>query len=116
MWDNKLTTQVPATEQALFSRIWLQMPVYLSDSASEVHKVVTHVLCTAATDGVVLATEKKQKSILYDDQTIHKVEQITHNLGMVYSGMGPDYRYETACIVITAMTVSSIIFICLLSC
>jgi len=40
-----------------------------------------------------LATEKKQKSILYDDQTIHKVEQITKNIGMVYSGMGPDYRY-----------------------
>lgn len=45
-----------------------------------------------ARDGVVLATEKKQKSILYDDQTIHKVEQITQNIGMVYSGMGPDYR------------------------
>lgn len=45
-----------------------------------------------ARDGVVLATEKKQKSILYDDQTIHKVEEITHNVGMVYSGMGPDYR------------------------
>ena len=41
----------------------------------------------------MLATEKKQKSILYDDQTIHKVEQITQNVGMVYSGMGPDYRY-----------------------
>lgn len=45
-----------------------------------------------AIDGVVLATEKKQKSILYDDQAIHKVEQITQNIGMVYSGMGPDYR------------------------
>jgi len=49
-------------------------------------------MCVAARDGVVLATEKKQKSILYDDQTIHKVEQITQNVGMVYSGMGPDYR------------------------
>lgn len=45
-----------------------------------------------ATNGVVLATEKKQKSILYDDSTIHKVELITKNIGMVYSGMGPDYR------------------------
>jgi 20S proteasome subunit alpha 2 len=45
-----------------------------------------------AVDGVVLATEKKQKSILYDDSMIHKVEQITNNIGMVYSGMGPDYR------------------------
>jgi 20S proteasome alpha/beta subunit len=46
----------------------------------------------AATNGVVLATEKKQKSILYDDTSIHKIELITKNVGMVYSGMGPDYR------------------------
>ena len=46
-----------------------------------------------ATNGVVLATEKKQKSILYDEQSIHKIEMITKNIGMVYSGMGPDYRY-----------------------
>lgn len=42
--------------------------------------------------GVVLATEKKQNSILYDDKDLHKVEVITKNCGMVYSGMGPDYR------------------------
>lgn len=46
-----------------------------------------------ASNGVVLATEKKQKSILYDEQSVHKVEPITKNIGMVYSGMGPDYRY-----------------------
>ncbi len=46
----------------------------------------------AATNGVVLATEKKQKSVLYDEQSIHKIELITKNIGMVYSGMGPDYR------------------------
>ncbi|XP_031564104.1 proteasome subunit alpha type-2 [Actinia tenebrosa] len=45
-----------------------------------------------ASNGVVLAAEKKQKSILYDDTTIHKVEMITKNIGMIYSGMGPDYR------------------------
>lgn len=45
-----------------------------------------------ATNGVVLATEKKQKSILYDEHSIHKVETITKNIGIVYSGMGPDYR------------------------
>ncbi|XP_069121463.1 proteasome subunit alpha type-2 [Argopecten irradians] len=45
-----------------------------------------------ATNGVVLATEKKQKSILYDENSIHKIEMITKNVGMVYSGMGPDYR------------------------
>lgn len=46
-----------------------------------------------ASNGVVLATEKKQKSILYDEQSVHKVEPITKHIGMVYSGMGPDYRW-----------------------
>jgi len=45
-----------------------------------------------ATNGVVIAAEKKQKSVLYDDDSIHKVEMITDNIGMIYSGMGPDYR------------------------
>lgn len=47
-----------------------------------------------AANGVVLATEKKQKSILYDERSVHKVEPITKHIGLVYSGMGPDYRYE----------------------
>jgi len=45
-----------------------------------------------ATNGVVLATEKKQKSVLYDEHSINKIELITKNVGIVYSGMGPDYR------------------------
>ena len=45
-----------------------------------------------AQNGVVIATEKKQKSVLYDEHTTHKVEKITENIGMIYSGMGPDYR------------------------
>ena len=45
-----------------------------------------------ASNGVVLAAEKKQKSILFDDSTINKVELVTKSIGMVYSGMGPDYR------------------------
>eukprot|EP00057_Strongylocentrotus_purpuratus_P007730 XP_011662204.1 PREDICTED: proteasome subunit alpha type-2-like [Strongylocentrotus purpuratus] len=45
-----------------------------------------------ASNGVVIATEKKHKSVLYEEQSVHKVEGITKNLGMVYSGMGPDYR------------------------
>ncbi|XP_077970708.1 proteasome subunit alpha type-2-like [Styela clava] len=45
-----------------------------------------------AQNGVVIATEKKQKSILYDEGSIHKVEAVTKHIGMVYSGMGPDYR------------------------
>jgi 20S proteasome alpha/beta subunit len=43
-------------------------------------------------NGVVLATEKKNKSILFEEHSTCKIEQITDNIGMVYSGMGPDYR------------------------
>ena len=45
-----------------------------------------------ATNGVVLATEKKQKTTLHDDRSINKIETLSKNIGMVYSGMGPDYR------------------------
>lgn len=56
------------------------------------HKMIIYFFVSAS-NGVVLATEKKQKSILYDEQSVHKVEPITKHIGMVYSGMGPDYRY-----------------------
>jgi 20S proteasome subunit alpha 2 len=49
-------------------------------------------LFISASNGVVLATENKQKSILYDETSVHKIETITDHIGMVYSGMGPDYR------------------------
>lgn len=42
--------------------------------------------------GVVLATEKKHKSVLFEEHSIMKVEPIADHIGMVYSGMGPDYR------------------------
>ncbi|KAI9019749.1 nucleophile aminohydrolase [Hyaloraphidium curvatum] len=44
------------------------------------------------TNGIVIATEKKTSSPLIDDTTIEKVSQISPNIGMVYSGMGPDAR------------------------
>lgn len=46
----------------------------------------------AASNGIVFATENKQKSLLYDENSVHKIENITDKIGMVYSGMGPDYR------------------------
>jgi len=46
----------------------------------------------SAANGVVLATEKKHRSILYEEHSVHKIEMITPKIGMVYSGMGPDYR------------------------
>lgn len=49
-----------------------------------------------ASNGVVLATEKKHKSILYEEHSTYKVEKITDTIGMVYSGMGPDYRVLVA--------------------
>jgi len=45
-----------------------------------------------ATNGIVLATEKKSSSPLIDPHSSAKVSLITPNIGMVYSGMGPDYR------------------------
>jgi len=45
-----------------------------------------------ATNGIVLATEKKSSSPLIDPHSSSKVSLITPNIGMVYSGMGPDYR------------------------
>ncbi|KAF3071129.1 putative proteasome subunit alpha type-2 [Daldinia childiae] len=45
-----------------------------------------------ATNGIVLATEKKSSSPLADPSSLSKVSLITPNIGMVYSGMGPDYR------------------------
>jgi 20S proteasome subunit alpha 2 len=45
-----------------------------------------------ARNGAVLATEKNFKSNLYDEHSVYKIEQVSENIGMVYSGMGPDYR------------------------
>jgi hypothetical protein len=45
-----------------------------------------------ATDGVVIATEKKLPSILVDETTVQKISVITPHIGVVYSGMGPDFR------------------------
>ncbi|TPX64737.1 hypothetical protein SpCBS45565_g05650 [Spizellomyces sp. 'palustris'] len=45
-----------------------------------------------ATNGIVIATEKKTPSFLVDDSTMEKVAVISTNIGMVYSGMGPDAR------------------------
>jgi len=45
-----------------------------------------------ATNGVVLATEKKSSSPLIDSSSLSKISLITPDIGMVYAGMGPDYR------------------------
>eukprot|EP01137_Pigoraptor_chileana_P027687 Opistho-2@10565 len=45
-----------------------------------------------ATNGVVIATEKKLPSVLIDETSLNKVSNITKTTGVVYSGMGPDSR------------------------
>ena len=42
----------------------------------------------------MVATEKKQKNQLFEEDTVVKVESVSKNIGMVYSGMGPDFRYD----------------------
>mmetsp|Transcript_6196 Transcript_6196/g.4677 ORF Transcript_6196/g.4677 Transcript_6196/m.4677 type:complete len:91 (+) Transcript_6196:9-281(+) len=45
-----------------------------------------------AKNGVVLACEKKLQSILVDETSIHKVENVSTYLGMTYAGIGPDFN------------------------
>ena len=45
-----------------------------------------------ATNGVVLATEKKLPTPLIDAEEFQKVSLVTDSIGTVYSGMGPDFR------------------------
>ncbi|KAK9808539.1 hypothetical protein WJX73_006377 [Symbiochloris irregularis] len=45
-----------------------------------------------ATNGVVIATEKKVRSTLVDDTTLQRISLLTPNIGVAYSGMGPDSR------------------------
>ncbi len=45
-----------------------------------------------ATNGIVLATEKKSASPLINSESLSKIELITPDIGMTYSGIGPDFR------------------------
>ena len=45
-----------------------------------------------ASNGVVLATEKKFPTTLIDKSSLVKTCSLYENIGSVYSGMGPDYR------------------------
>lgn len=45
-----------------------------------------------AANGVVIATEKKLPSILVDESSVQKIQLLTSNIGVTYSGMGPDSR------------------------
>ena len=43
-------------------------------------------------NGVVLASEKPHPSILSDQSSFEKISRVTPDAGVVYSGMGPDFR------------------------
>jgi len=45
-----------------------------------------------ASNGVVIASEKKVPSPLVDATTVEKTAMLTANVGITYSGMGPDFR------------------------
>merc|ERR1711934_1337284 len=45
-----------------------------------------------ATNGVVVATEKKMPSTLVDETSVEKTSLLTENVGVVYSGLAPDFR------------------------
>ena len=55
------------------------------------HLFVVH-LRRAATDGVVIATEKRLPSLLCEPESFEKISALTDSTGVVYSGMGPDFR------------------------
>lgn len=44
-----------------------------------------------AKDGVVIASEKKLHPLVLGE-SVHKIANVTDNIGMVYSGIGPDFR------------------------
>jgi len=48
-----------------------------------------------ASNGVVIASEKKVPSPLIDEETVEKIKLLNANIGTVYSGMGPDFRVLT---------------------
>jgi len=55
----------------------------------------SHTLTCSATNGVVIATEKRSQPLV-DDSVLEKVALICPNIGVVYSGMGPDFRVLVA--------------------
>ena len=45
-----------------------------------------------ASNGIVIATERKAPSALVEVKTIEKISRLTPDIGVVYSGIGPDFR------------------------
>merc|ERR1712028_105951 len=45
-----------------------------------------------ATNGVVVAAEKKMPNTLIDEITVEKSALLSENVGVVYAGLAPDFR------------------------
>lgn len=45
-----------------------------------------------ATNGVVIAAEKKLSSVLVEEDSFNKISNICTHVGAVYAGLGPDFR------------------------
>ncbi|QPG93682.1 hypothetical protein C2857_001697 [Epichloe festucae Fl1] len=73
---------------------WYESPCYSNLNKYALNAVNQGItaLGIKATNGIVLATEKKSSSPLADQSSVSKISNITPNIGAVYSGMGPDYR------------------------
>ena len=44
-----------------------------------------------AKNGIVIAAEKKLPTILIDESSVHKVDNLCEYMGVGYSGIGPDF-------------------------
>ncbi|PWO00617.1 N-terminal nucleophile aminohydrolase [Tilletiopsis washingtonensis] len=49
-----------------------------------------------ASGAIVIASEKRAPSLLVDDSALEKIAVVCPNIGIVYSGMGPDFRVLVA--------------------
>ena len=45
-----------------------------------------------ARNGIVIAAEKKLPTVLMDETSIHKVDNLCEYMGVGYSGIGPDFQ------------------------
>lgn len=84
--------------RANYTRLSMHLLLSLKERQVLVLKVYMHLTLLnlsnfgVATNGIVIATEKKSSSLLIDSSMIEKVAVICPNIGIVYSGMGPDFR------------------------
>ena len=45
-----------------------------------------------AKNGIVIAAEKKLPTMLIDETSVHKVDNLCDYMGVGYSGIGPDFQ------------------------